>query len=308
MESLDLGRFRYFLAVAETLHFGQAAEKLGVAQPNLSQQIKKLEKALGHDLFERTTRGVKLTAVGCFLAKRAELLQGDFQEAIQTAQRIGRGEEGSLAIGFSGSAMYGQTPRVIEKFRRRCPKVVVQLRELYAHEQMPLLLDGTLDVGFIRDGWATPGLQVTPLLRERFVAVLPEKHPMARGKAIAPRQLKDDPFVLFSPKIAKLSYERIIDLCKVDGFVPQVVQEAPQWVTVCNLVAAGMGVSFAPACISRLSISGIVYRPLLCNGWSAIDAWTKIAPESPAVQTLLGIAVEEFQLSERGATKKGIAS
>ena len=181
--------------------------------------------------------------------------------AIQTAQRIGRGEEGNLTIGFSGSAMYSRTPNAVERFRRHYPKVVVQLRELYAHEQMPLLLDGTLDIGFIRDGAPTPGLQLTPPLRERFVAVLPGDHAMAHRCSISPKQLKDEHFVLFSPKIAKLSYQRIMDLCESEGFTPEIVQEVPQWVTVSTLVAAGMGVSLAPACTGRLNIPGVVYPP-----------------------------------------------
>lgn len=292
---LDLRRFRYFLAVVETLHFGRAASKLGVAQPNLSQQIKKIENALGHALFERTTRGVTPTAVGTFLAKRAELLQANFQEAIDTAQRIGRGEEGSLSIGFSGSAMFSRTPRAIERFRRLRPNVMVQLRQLYAHEQMPLLLDGTLDIGFIRDGAAAPGLQVTPLLRERFVAVLPRDHPLAHHRSISPKRLKDEHFVLFSPKIAKLTYRRIIDLCEADGFTPDIVQEAPQWVTVCSLVAAGLGISLAPACIARLSIPDVVYRPLRSKGWSSVEAWTKTGVRSPVVNMLLTIVKEEFR-------------
>jgi DNA-binding transcriptional LysR family regulator len=293
--SLDLRQFRYFLAVAETLHFGRAAAKLGVAQPNLSQQIKKIETALGHVLFERTTRGVTLTPVGTFLAKRVELLQANLQDAIQTAERIGRGEEGSLSIGFSGSAMYSRTPRAIERFRRCFPKVAVQLRELYAYEQMPLLLDGTLDVGFIRDGPATTGLHMTPLLREHFVAVLPRRHSLAHRTSICPKELKNDRFVLFSPKIAKLSYDRIMDLCESDGFTPEIVQEAPQWLTVCTLVAAGMGVSLAPACIARVNISDVVYRPLRSKAWSSIDAWTKTEAANPAINALLTIGKEEFE-------------
>jgi len=296
---LDLRRFRFFLAVAETLHFGRAAEKLGVAQPNLSQQIKKIENALGHALFERTTRGVTLTAVGLFLAKRAELLQTTFQEAIETAQCIGRGEEGNLTIGFSGSAMYSRTPRAVARFRRRYPKVMVQLRELYAYEQMPLLLDGTLDIGFIRDGAPAPGLQLTPLLHEGFVAVLPRHHPMAHHRSISPKQLKDEHFVLFSPKIAKLSYQRIMDLCEAEGFTPEIVQEAPQWVTVITLVAAGMGVSLAPACTARLNVPGVVYRPLRSKRWSSIDALTRTAATNPAVKVLLTLAKEEFRTAEQ---------
>src|SRR5579864_4927342 len=300
---LDLRRFRYFLAVVETLHFGRAAAKLGVAQPNLSQQVKKIETALGHALFERTTRGVTLTAVGTFLAKRAELLQTNFQDAIETAQRIGRGEEGSLRIGFSGSAMFSRTPRAIERFRRLRPKVKVQLRQLYAHEQMPLLLDGTLDIGFIRDGPAALGLQMTPLLREHFVAVLPKDHAMAHRSSVSPKNFRTEHLVLFSPKIAKLTYQRIIDLCEADGFMPNIVQEAPQWVTVSTLVAAGMGVSVAPACIARLSIPDVVYRPLRSKGWSSIEAWTKTGATNPVINVLLTIVKEEFRTPDRQAYK-----
>jgi len=294
---LDLRRFRYFLAVVETRHFGRAAQKLGVAQPNLSLQIKKIEHALGHALFARTTRGVTMTAAGAFLAKRAELLLTNFQDAIQTAQRIGRGEEGSLTIGFSGSAMYSRTPRVIEQFRRRYPNVVVQLRELYPNEQMPLLLDGTLDIGFIRDGSTTPGLQMTPLLRERFVAVLPKGHAMAHRRSISPRDLKDEPFVLFSPKLATLCHQRIIDLCEANGFTPEIAQEAPQWVTISTLVAAGLGVSLAPACTARLNIPDVVYRTLRSKGWTSIDAWTKTGATNPAINVLLTIARQAFRVT-----------
>src|ERR1700761_2622029 len=125
--SLDLQQIRYFLAVAETLHFGRAANKLGIAQPNLSLQIKRTEKILGFPLFERTTRGVTLTPVGIYLAKRAEVLHGSFEDAIRTAQQIGRGEEGTLSIGFSGSAMYSPLPLALERFRRKHPRIVVQL-------------------------------------------------------------------------------------------------------------------------------------------------------------------------------------
>lgn len=286
---------RYFLAVAATLHFGRAANKLRIAQPNLSLQVRKIEQALGLALFIRTTRGVTLTPAGAFLASRAEELQTRFDEAIQTTQRIGKGEEGTLSIGFSGSAMYGRLPFVLDRFRRLYSKVQVQLREMYAHEQTPLLLDGTLDVGFIRDGEPTEGLRMTPLSREPFHAVFPQSHKLANGRGlVAPRELKDERFVLFSPRIARLAFERTLAVCTTDGFTPEISLEAPQWVTIVSLVAAGMGVSVAPANVSRLNIPGAVFRPLRSKAWSSIDLWTENTIRNPASTHLLAIAKEEF--------------
>ena len=298
-KALDLRLVKCFLAVAETLHFSRAAAKLGIAQPNLSTQIKKLEEALGCDLFERTTRGVVLTAAGAYLAKGAERLQGQFEEAISITQQIGRGEDGALAIGFSGSAMYGRLPLALERFRRQHPRVVVQLREMYAPDQMPLLLDGTLDVGFIRDGAPTSGLKMTALTREPFHALLPQSHPLAKEKGpMRPLALRNDRFVLFAPRIARLAFERTMQVCAADGFTPDISLEAPQWVTIVSLVAAGMGVSLAPASVNKLNIPGVVFRPLRSKGWSSVDAWTKLQSPNPAAKVLLKLAQEEFSASE----------
>jgi DNA-binding transcriptional LysR family regulator len=298
-KALDLRQVRYFLAVAETLHFSRAATKLGVAQPNLSLQIKKFEEALGCGLFERTTRGVVLTPAGTYLAKGAGRLQVQFEETIRITQQIGRGEEGALAIGFSGSAMYGRLPLALERFRRQHPRVVVQLREMYAPDQMPLLLDGTLDVGFIRDGAPTQGLRMTPLTRESFHALLPQSHPLAQEKGpIRPRALRNERFVLFAPRIARLAFERTMQVCAADGFTPDISLEAPQWVTIVSLVAAGMGVSLAPASVNKLNIPGVVFRPLRSKGWSSVDLWTKLHPPNPAAKVLLTLAQEEFSTRE----------
>lgn len=286
---------RYLLAVAETLHFGRAASKLRIAQPNLSLQVRKIEQALGHALFIRTTRGVKLTAAGAYLAQRAEELQTGFDDAIQTAQRIGHGEEGTLSVGFSGSAMYGQLPFVLDHFRRRHPKVQMRLQEMYAHEQVPLLLNGSLDVGFIRDGTYAEGLRMTPLSREPFHAVFPQSHRLAAASGpLAPRELKYERFVLFTPRIARLAFERTLAVCTAAGFTPDISLEAPQWVTIVSLVAAGMGVSIAPASVARLNIPGAVFRPLRSKAWSSVDLWTEDTIRNPAAARLLAIAKEEF--------------
>src|SRR5215469_4356739 len=175
---IELRHLRYFLAVAETLHFSKAAERLGMAQPPLSQQIRRLEELVGHRLFDRTTRGVKLTLAGQVLADRARSTMEKIQDDLEQVRRLGRGEEGTLTVGFSGSVMFTELPAAIESYRRRYPKVELRLRELATSAQLPALLNGTLDLAFMRDGEPTEGIQMTTVVREPYVAVLPEGHPL----------------------------------------------------------------------------------------------------------------------------------
>ena len=168
---------------------------------------------------------------------------------------------------------------------------------MYAPEQMPLLLNGSLDVGFIRDGTPTPGLKMTSLTREPFHALLPQSHPLATEMGpIRPGALRNERFVLFAPRIARLAFERTMQVCQADGFTPEISLEAPQWVTIVSLVAAGMGVSLAPASVNKLNIPGVVFRPLRSKGWSSVDVCTKSDPPNPAARALLKITREEFQL------------
>jgi DNA-binding transcriptional LysR family regulator len=292
---LDLHQLSSFLAVVETMHFGRAARQLGVASPNLSRQIKNIENILGYPLFERTTRGIALTAAGSYLAQRAQLLRTNFQEAIDTTRRIGRGEEGNLTIGYNESVIYSGIGRVIEHFSRRFPRVSVQLRNHYVHEQIPLLLDGTLDIGLVRDGHQTQGLTTGSILREKFVAVLPKNHAMADHTSIMPRALKDERFVLFPQKIGRLLYRKIISVCETDGFTPNITQEASEWATVITLVGAGMGVSLAPASTTQqLKITGVAYRPLLSKVSTCVEAWTQPGLTNPTARAFLTIAKEQF--------------
>src|SRR6202046_1209638 len=182
-DEIELRHLRYFLAVAETLHFSKAAQILGIPQPPLSQQIKRLEQLLGHRLFDRTTRGVKLTLAGQLLADRARGTIEKVQDDIAQVRRLGRGEEGTLTVGFSGSVMFSDLPAAIESYRRRYPKVELRLRELSTSAQLSALLTGTLDLAFMRDGDPTPGIEIRTLFEERYVAVLPDAHRLARTRS-----------------------------------------------------------------------------------------------------------------------------
>lgn len=241
-EEIELRHFRYFLAVAETLHFSRAAERLGMAQPPLSQQIKRLEQLIGHRLFDRTTRGVKLTLAGQLLAERARSTIEKVQDDVAQVRRLGRGEEGTLTVGFSGSVMFTDLPAAIESYRRRYPKVELRLRELSTSAQISALLTGTIDLAFLRDGDQTEGIEISTLFEERYVAVLPEAHALAGKRSLRVRDLRKEPFILFARRMGPLAFDRTIACCERDGFRPNIVQDAPQWPTLVRLVAAGLGV------------------------------------------------------------------
>jgi DNA-binding transcriptional LysR family regulator len=297
-DRIELRHLRYFAAVAESLHFGHAAEKLGMAQPPLSQQIRNLERNLGYPLFDRTTRGVKLTRVGQFFLDRAHGTLAKMADDIEMARRLASGLEGSLTVGFAGSVMFTGLPKAIRLYRRMHPNVELRLREGATEEQMPFLLDGTYDLGFLRDGEARQGLALETIVREPFVAVLPVRHKLAAKPAISAAALKDEPFVLFARRMGNLAYDRTVACCQEEGFRPNFVQDAPQWPTVLRLVAAGLGVSLAPACVARITTPGVVFKRLRSRHWTSIDIAMKAKLDNPATQAFLAIARQQF--SQRG--------
>jgi DNA-binding transcriptional LysR family regulator len=298
---IELRHLRYFLAVCETLHFGKAAEKLGMAQPPLSQQIKNLERNLGYPLFDRTTRGVRMTRVGQFFSQRARDTLARLADDAEMARRLGSGQEGTLTVGFSGSTMFTALPKAIEHYRRTNPNVDLRLRELVTAAQIPSILDGTLDLGFLRDGEAREGLTIQSILREPFVAVLPARHKLGKKAAISPAALKDEPFILFSRTMGNLAYDRTVACCEAEGFRPNFVQDAPQWPTVLRLVAAGLGVSLAPACVASLAMPGVVFKKVRSRHWTSVDIGMKAKPDNPAAAVFLKIAGKYFSRAGRAS-------
>ncbi len=291
-QEIELRHLRYFLAVADTLHFSRAAERLGMAQPPLSQQIKRLEQILGHRLFDRTTRGVKLTLAGQLLAERARSTLEKIHDDLAQVRRLGRGEEGTLTVGFSGSVAFTDLPAAIEAYRRRYPKVELRLRELATSAQIAALLDGTLDLAFLRDGDPTEGIQIGTMLRERYVAVLPESHSLARHRMLRVRDLRKEPFVFFARRMGPLAFDRTVACCERSGFRPNIVQDAPQWPTLVRLVAAGLGVSLAPACLAKVVIPGAVYREVHAACRTTIDLGIKNGSDKVLANNFIQIARE----------------
>jgi DNA-binding transcriptional LysR family regulator len=289
-EEIELRHLRYFLAVAETLHFSKAAQRLGIAQPPLSQQIKRLEQLLGHRLFDRTTRGVKLTLAGQLLAERARSTIEKVQDDLAQVRRLGRGEEGTLTVGFAGSVMFTDLPAAIESYRRRYPKVELRLRELNTSAQIAALLTGTLDLGFLRDADPSDGIEISTLIEERYVAVLPRAHALARRRSLRVRDLQKEPFILFARRMGPLAFDRTIACCEKNGFRPNIVQDAPQWPTLVRLVAAGLGVSLAPACVATVAIPGAVYREIHAACRTTVDLGFKTGSATTLASNFMEIA------------------
>ena len=303
-EEIELRHLRYFLAVVETLHFSKAAERLGMAQPPLSQQIKRLEQLIGHRLFDRTTRGVHLTLAGQLLAERARSTLDRVQDDLAQVRRLGRGEAGTLTVGFSGSVMFTALPAAIESYRRLYPKVELRLREVVTSAQIPALLDGTLDLAFMRDGDGAEGILMSTLLKEHYVAVLPQSHPLARKRSLRVADLRNEPFVFFARRMGLLAFDRTMACCEVSGFRPKIVQEAPQWPTLVRLVGAGLGVSLAPACVSTVTIPGAIYRDVHAACRTTIDMAIKSGPDKVLQANFMRVAREHLSGSAAKADKR----
>jgi len=304
-QEIELRHLRYFVAVAEELHFGRAARRLHLSQPPLSQQIRRLEELLGYSLFVRTSRAVRLTSAGEVFLERAQRTLRKMDEDVEAMRTVARGEAGTLTVGFIGSAMLTAIPAMLGLYRTRFPKVHLQLHEAYSSQVLRALKDGSLDVGFARDGDPTDGIEKEALFSEPFVAVLPAKHPLAqRSRLLDASKLAGEPFVFYSPLAGTRAYERPMSICEAAGFRPRVVQEAPQWLTIMHLVGAGLGVSIGPACVARIRTPEVVCLhlrtpPRARAARSEIDLAWRAGESRPIVEAFCRMAREELRRRSR---------
>lgn len=260
---MELRHLRYFVVLAQELHFGRAAERLGIAQPPLSQQIKALEQEIGVTLFLRTRRRVELTAAGMVFLGEAQKSLLQVEQAVRAAQRAARGEIGQLEVGFVSSAVYARVPSIFNLMRTRYPDVSLVLQELTSEEQVEAMKAHKLDVGLIRPPVVeAESLAMRVIWREPFVVVLPKAHRLAGQKKIAVEELSEELFILVPRRFGPGFYDQLIGMCARAGFSPKVVQEARSAQTIVNLVAGGMGVSILPASLESFKRTGVVYKPL----------------------------------------------
>ena len=259
---MELRHLRYFIAVAEELHFGRAAERLHMSQPPLSQQIRQLEDELGFALFHRTKRTVKLTVAGeQFLVSTRQIFE-QLNRAIENGRLHDRGETGQLAIGFVSSAAYNVLPELLQRFRERYPLVELLLREMATRQQLSALAEGRIDVAILRPPIDMPGLEWTLLLEEALVVALSDEHPLAHRPQISIVDLRSETFISFPRQLAPGLFDCAIQLCQQADFSPNIVQETTQLQTIVSLVAAGMGIAIVPSSIQNLQRRGVVYRHL----------------------------------------------
>ncbi|HCJ6275316.1 TPA: LysR family transcriptional regulator [Pseudomonas aeruginosa] len=260
---MELRHLRYFIAVAEELHFGRAAERLGISQPPLSQQIQALEEEIGARLFERTNRRVELTDAGRLFLDESRQVLAQVDKAVLLARRAHLGELGELKIGFTSSAPFTSTiPSSIHAFRKAYPDVHLDLQEMSSRQVLKALLEESLQVGVIRPLALPDAVHWVELFREPLVAVLRADHPLAAGSedGLAIAALAEEPFVFFPRSYGTGLYDQVIALTRQAGFSPRIAQEASEAMTIIGLVSAGLGVSILPASFRRTRVDGVVYR------------------------------------------------
>ncbi|ANN69472.1 hypothetical protein BAU08_07165 [Bordetella bronchialis] len=255
---------RQFIAVAEELHYGRAAQRVGIAQSPLSQAIQRLEAHVGTPLFLRNKRSVSLTPAGrVFLEEAHQWLRYE-RIAVERAQHAAGGEIGQLSIGFIGSAGYGFMPELIGRFRERYPQVSLRVVEMTTKDQLEQLKGRSLDVGMLRTPLPQEGAMIRTRLYQydRLMAALPMQHPLAGRKRIALRQLAGDSFVAFSRDKVPAAHAQLISACATAGFHPRIEQECAQVASVVCLVAAGLSVALIPSNLASLIHPKVRYIPL----------------------------------------------
>ncbi|MCY1361111.1 HTH-type transcriptional regulator BenM [compost metagenome] len=270
---MDLRQLRYFVTVAEELHFGRAAQRLSMTQPPLSQQIQALEEELGVPLFVRTRRSVALTPAGAQWLPEVRRVLADAAALPGLAQRLARGELGSLSLAFVSTADYGILPDLLRRFRARHPAVQLQLREATSDVQLEALLEGTIDAGLVIRPQlpALPhGLAYLPLVSEPLVLAVADGWRPAGGLAqdgkVSLREAASEPLIIFPRRSAPAFYDIITGYYAREGLVPAIAQEAIQMQTIVSLVSAGMGVALVPASLCNLRRTGVSYLALRESG------------------------------------------
>ncbi|RTY60354.1 MULTISPECIES: LysR family transcriptional regulator [Pantoea] len=261
--NIELRHLRYFLAVAEELHFGRAAQRLNISQPPLSQQIMQLEQEIAAKLFIRTNRSVQLTPAGQQFLSDARAILQQVEQAAGRAARLERGEEGELRIGFTSSAPFtGLVSDALYQFRQRWPQVHIQMQEINTRQQLVPLHEGQLDLGVMRNTLLPPDLRHQLLLREPLRAVVHWAHPLADAESISISELANEPFVFFDPQGGTALHGEILSLLHRYHIKPYIMQEVGEAMTILGLVATGLGVSILPASFARARLADVVWLPL----------------------------------------------
>lgn len=259
---MEFRHLRCFIALAEELHFGRAAQRLAMTQPPLSLTIQQLEASVGARLFERNSRGVSLTAAGNAFLPRATALLEQAAMASREAREVGQGLAGQLQIGFAGTVLYRGLPQVLRGFGAAHPKLRLALRELSSSEQLVELVHDRLDLGFVHTPRVPAGFSQILVSSQPFVACLPATHPLAGETTLPLEHLTGAPFAIVMRVVSPDYHDRILAACADAGFEPALAFELRHWLSVVSVIAQGLGVGLVPAALQQAGLPGVAFVPL----------------------------------------------
>ncbi|MFC8661981.1 LysR substrate-binding domain-containing protein [Streptomyces sp. NPDC057199] len=287
---MELRHLRYFVAVAETRHFGKAAERLHMAQPPLSQAIRRLETELGVELFTRTTRQVALTGAGEVFRTDVERILTAVDEAVARVGRFASGVEGVLRVGLTGSASYRQLPALARLLKQELPHVMMEVHtEMLTPAQELGLVERRLDVGVLRPPIRQEGIDHRPLADESLVVAVPEEHRLAEADSVRVEQLRHEDFIMYGATLGSVVNDAVVRSCLARGFYPHCAYEVTETAAALALVAAGLGVAVLPDSIRSAPREGVVCKEIedalrvpLVLAWRADD-------DSPLLKHLLDV-------------------
>jgi DNA-binding transcriptional LysR family regulator len=284
MSRLELRHLRYAVAVADTLHFGHAAERLHISQPPLSQQIRQLEEELGVQLFQRTKRHVQLTKPGEMFIQEARIILAQAEHAARVAERVGGGEAGQLIVAVAGPADSQFFIDVFRLFAKRHPTVRIALRNMSSAEQVDAIREGRIHAGFLVPPADDPALTTETVINQPIAIALANDHPLARRAYVPLSALAAERHIMFARHLGPHFFDAIVSACRESGFTLNVVHEVDNVHTACALVAAGLGVCLVPAGIGEGRSSAIQVRP--------------VRPALPHVDSVLALAFKRELLCD----------
>lgn len=286
---MELRHLRYFAAVAETCHFGRAAEQLHLAQPALSQTIRQLETELGATLFTRTTRQVRLTAAGEFLLAEAHRVLDTIDHGVHGVRRIADGRLGLLRIGLTGTAAFSHLPRIAQALKRELPQVALEVHaDLLTPAQCDGLRAGSLDLGVLRPPAQGDGIELRTLEVEPLILALPAEHRLAVEPEVTLADLRTEDFVAYADRDSVVN-EVVLRSCRAAGFSPRREHEAPNTAVLLALVAGGLGVAVVPASARALPLSGVMFRDLPDAGSVELSLAWRRGTDSPLLSSVLAV-------------------
>ena len=281
---VELVDLEALVVLAETLHFGRAADRLNVSQPALSKRIRRMEERIGGPLLVRRYRAVRLTEAGRLLAGRGRSLLHEAAATVELSQRAARGEAGLLQIGFGIASILGVLPGVLLRFRRAYPRVQLRLRDMSTPDQIGALIGGDIDVGFVRRPVSDERLVMRPVLAERLVAALGPRSQWDARRGL--QSVAGEPFIIVARTRSASFYDHVLSVCAAAGFAPTIVQEADELFTVLSLVRAGLGVSLVPRSAALMRLPGVRFRELTLPeaAWNIALAWHRDSDRVPLVR------------------------